>query len=793
MTGPSRQGAAADEPVAEDRRWIGAGLRRREDARLLAGRGRYLDDLRLPGMLAVGFVRSTRAHARLVRVSAEAASRLPGVVAVLTYADVPEFAVPLPPVFVVPADVKPCSQLPVASDRVRYVGEIVAVVVAEDAYRADDAVQAVDVAYEDLPVIASTEQALAPGAPVLHPDWGDNHCVTVESVVGDPAVAFRAADAVVRHRFRTRRLAGTPLEPRGLLAAPDEADGLLIWASSQLPFMIRDAVARLLGLPDDRVRVIAPDMGGGFGAKGALCAEDLIVPALAYRLRRPLKWVETRSEHQATAGHDRDQVHDIALALSHDGRILGLEDLFQRDCGAYTPFGGVLSLNTLNHLMGQYRVPNFAARGVSVVTNKAPSGAYRGAGRPEAVFAVERIIDRACRALDLDPAEVRLKNLITPAELPYRTGTVYRDGVPVAYDAGDFPTMFRAALELLGYDELRRQQRAWRQEGRYLGIGLATYMEGTGAGPFEGAAVTVDDHGDVSVQVGVTSQGQGHATTLAQICADDLDIDVERVTVREGDTRFISHAFATAASRVLVNAGNAVHLAAAQVKATAAQIAAELLECAPEDIVLADGRLRVKGVPGRTVTLAEAARASVLGRVAARVGEPGLSATAFFFPPTVTWGSGCHAAALEVDFDTGELRFLRYVTVHDCGRAVNPVIVEGQVIGGIAQGLSAALAEKVEYDDAGQLLTATFLDYALPTAAGVPPIVMRHFTYPSPANPLGVRGVGEAGTICPPAVVANAVEDALAPFGLFVDEAPVTRERIAALVQAARPASRSSP
>jgi carbon-monoxide dehydrogenase large subunit len=773
-------------PRPDRSRWIGASIPRREDQRLVTGHGRYVDDISLPGILAAAFVRSSRAHARLKRIAVEAARTMPGVVGVYTHPDVPEFAVPLPPVFTIPPGLKPCRQLPMAKERVRYTGEIVAVVVAEDRYVAADAVDAIGVEYEDLPIISTVDEAIAPGATPLHDDWGDNVCVSVEALVGNPTAATREADLVVAHRFTTRRLAGTALETRGLLATVDGPDGLLIWVSSQLPFLIRDAVARLLGLRYERVRVIAPDMGGGFGSKGNLYPEDVIVPVLAHRLKRPVKWVETRRENLTTAGHDRDQIHDIKLGVMRDGRIVAMEDDFYRDCGAYTPFGGVLSLNTLNHLMGQYRVRNFRARGVNVVSNKAPSGAYRGAGRPEAVFAVERIIERAGRALGLDSAEMRLKNLITPSELPYQPGTVYRDGVRVTYDGGDFPTLFHKALQLLGYDELRTQQRAWRASGRYLGIGLATYMEGTGAGPFESATVRVDDDGYVWVQVGVTSQGQGHETTLAQICADALGVDVERVLVRQGDTRLISHAFATAASRVLVNAGNAVHLAAIRVRQKAAHVAAEMLECAPEDIVLVDGRLTVKGVPHRSLSLDEVARASVLSPAATRVGGPGLSATSVFHPPTVTWGSGVHAVALEVDPDTGELRFLRYIVVHDCGQPVNPLLVEAQVLGGTVQGLSAARFEKLTYDPSGQLLTATLLDYSLAVASQVPPIDVVHFVYPSPSNPLGVRGVGEAGAICPPAAIANAVEDALSPFEVQIDEAPVTPERIVELVRWSR-------
>jgi len=775
----STSGPPASDPAATPR-LVGASLKRKEDRRFLTGSGRYVDDLRVPGLAHLALVRSPHAHARVVRIDARRALRLPGVLAVLTVADAPELAGSIPPLIREPG--WPAYRHPLlAAERVRHVGEAVAVVVAEDACRAVDGADAVAVEYEPLPVAA------APGAAArVHDGWRDNHAGSHESAVGDVARGFAEADLAVAARLTYPRVTGVPIEPRGVLAAPDPESGrLTVWSSTQVPFNVRSAVAALLALPEDAVRVIAPDVGGGFGIKGHVYPEDVLVPAVARRLGRPVKWIETRREHFLTAGGDRDQTHEARLGVRADGTITALETTFTRDHGAYPTLGTAMTANTINHLVGPYRVPSYRARARNVVTHKSFAAAYRGAGRPEAAFVVEVLLDRAARRLGLDPAQLRRRNLVRRAEMPYATGLAYRDGVPIAYDPADYVGAWDALLARLDYTAWRREQAARRGGARPLGIGLCAYVEGTGIGPFEGADVRVDPGGLVYVDVGVSAQGQAHETTLAQVCAEELGVPVERVVVRGGDTDRVGYGMGTIASRVAAVAGPAVARSAREVAGKARLVAAEMLECAAEDVVLAGGHMAVRGAPHRRVPLGEVARAAVRSRALARAGGPGLASCAFFYPETVTWAFGAQAAVVELDLEACTLAVRRLVVVHDCGRPINPMVVEGQVHGGTAQGLGSALLEEVVHDSAGQLLTGSLMDYALPRAGDFPAIDLVHVEFPSSVNELGIKGVGESGVIAPGAVVATAVEDALADRGVEVERLPLTPARIFELLRAA--------
>src|SRR2546428_697616 len=659
---------------------IGASPRRKEDQRLLTGHGRFVDDVRRGGIGGLGVVRSAESYARLTKVVTAGARALPGVVLAWSAADLGEMAPTMPTAYGGTQKGRAWAQPVLARDIVRHVGEPVAVVVAESAYQLADALDAVTVEYERLPSLPTAEAAQASSARV-HAGWPDNPAVVARGAVGDPERAMAGAHLVIRERMRHPRLSAVPIETRGVFAYRDRSSGALVVSSStQSPYTLRDVVAAALGLPVEGVRVLVPDVGGGFGPKGPIYPEEILVAAAAHRLGRPVKWVESRRENLASMGHDREQVHDARIGFSRDGTIVGVDATFLADVGAYPLQGDGLTANTVNHLPGPYRVPHYRNTGTSVVTTKALNAAYRAAGRPEAVFVMERLMDIGARRLGLDPAEIRRRNFVRPAEMPYRPGLTYKDGVPVTYDPGDFPAAFERALALLPYDDWRRRQKSRAGGARRIGVGLACYAQGTGLGPYEGATVRVDPSGKVYVYIGVTAQGQGHATTLAQVAA------------------------------------------------------AELHACT------------------------------------------------YFYPDTVTWAFGTHAAAVEVDVETCEIRLLAYAIVHDPGRAINPTIVEGQLQGGAAQGIGAGLMEEVVYDGAGQLLTGSLMDYAIPKADQLPALAVALDAHPSTINPLGVKGVGESGAIPGAAAIANAVEDAVADLGATIREVPVTPARLFALL-----------
>ena len=761
---------------------VGASPKRKEDARLVAGRGRYLDDLRLPGLLHLAIVRSPHAHADVTRIDARAARAVDGVVAVLTRAELPALAGSIPAL--VPEPKRRAYAHPVlAADRVRHVGEAIAVVVATDPYRAVDGAAAVEVTYA--PLAAATSAATAAGGPVVQPGWPDNLFATTESSVGDVGRGFADAQIVERLHLAYPRVSGTPIEPRGVVAQPEAAgDGVTVWTSTQVPFGVRAAVAGVLAIPEERVRVLAPEIGGGFGVKGHVYPEDVLIPAVARHLRRPVKWVETRTEHLLTAAGDRDQEHDARIGITRDGTITAIETRFTRDHGAFPTLGEAITLNTINHLPGPYRVPTYRATADNVLTHKTFLAAYRGAGRPEAAFVLDRLLDRAARASGLDPVELRRRNLIRPGEMPYASGLSYRDGVPISYDAADYVTAFDRMIERLDYRAWRKEQEARRGTTRPIGIGVSAYVEGTGLGPFEGADVRIDPNGTVFVYLGVSQQGQGHETVFAQLCAERLGVSIDDVVVAGGDTQLVGYGMGTIASRVAAVAGPAVAQAAVEVADKTRRVAAELFECAAEDVVLRGGHAEVRGAPDRRLPFSRLARAALRSRASATAGgAPGLSACAFFYPGSVTWAFGGQAVVVEVDVETGAVTLLRCVAVHDCGRPINPMIVEGQLHGGIAQGIGSALYEELVYDETGQLLTATFMDYCPPRADQIPALDVMSLDYPSTVNPLGIKGVGESGIIAGAAAIGNAVEDALADRGVVVTRVPLTPRRIFELLR----------
>lgn len=760
---------------------IGAEVRRREDARLLTGAGCYVDDVRLEGALHLALVRSPHAHARIRRVTAADALSRPGVVAVLTLDELPEVrdALPLPPVPAV--RVRAYRQSALADGVVRFVGEPVVAVLGATPAAAADGAAAVVVEWTPLAAAADPEAALAPGAPLVHPEWGDNLAATVAVESGDVERALARAAAVVTREFRVGRLAATPLEPRAVAARWDVATRTLdIWASTQLPFGVRDTIAHALGVAAPSVRVIAPDVGGAFGAKGPVYPEEVLVAALARRWGRAVRWADTRTASFTGTSHGGDQHHRATLAVGPDGEFAALVDDFVLDAGAYLPRGGIVASNTAAHLPGAYRVAAYRCTGRIIVTHKTPNTPYRGAGRTEAAFVVERLVDLAARALGLDRLEIRRRNVITPAELPYTRGIPYRDGLPIVYDSGDYPALLEEAARRAGYAGFPARQAAARRAGRRLGIGVACYNEGTAVGPHEGATVGVERDGRVRVTVGAPSQGQGHATTLAQVAAQGLGVPLGAVDVIAGDTTCAPASAGTFASRVAVLAGNATAGAAEAVRRRALRVAALALECDPDDLVLADGRVHVKGVAGRSLSLGEVAIHAARPDVVRATGEVGLAATRYHAPATVTWSPGAHAAVVEVDRETGAVAVLAYHAVHDVGHEINPRVVEGQVHGGVAQGIGAALTEELVYDAAAQPLTATLMEYGLPRADGIPAIDAGRCPAPSPLNPLGLKGAGEGAAVPPPAVVANAVADALAEDGLEPNSLPLRPSGIVA-------------
>jgi carbon-monoxide dehydrogenase large subunit len=768
-------------------RFFGARVLRREDPRLITGRGRYVADVALPGTLHVAVHRSPHAHARIVTVHAEAARRQPGVVHVLEPAEAAGLE-RLPLLVPHPSMIAPACAEILPQAVVSYAGQPVALVVAESAAQAADGLETLQVDYAPLPAVASLDDALRPDGPRAHPSG--NVAARYTQRVGDPAAALARAEVVLRERFHLHRGAGMALETRAMVARWEADLGqLTVWSTTQAPQILRRLLARYLGLAEHDVRIVTQDIGGGFGPKAIVYPEDILVPFLARRLGRPIRFVETRREHLVAVTQERDQVHEVELGLTRAGDIVALRDTFHHDCGAFASWGIIVPLITSVSVPGPYRVPNYEVTFTAHYTNLVPVTPVRGAGRPQAVFVMERMLDLAAERLGLDRLAIRTRNLIQPSEFPYDVGLVSRDNGPRRYDSGNYPECLRRVTAAVGWEKLVDEQRQARATGRAVGLGLALFVEDTGLGPYEGVRVRVDPAGQVFVFSGASSQGQSHETTLAQIVADALSVELEQVTVVPGDTAGIPNGVGTFASRIAVLAGSSAAQAAGEVRRKALAVAASQLEVAVEDLTLENGRIAVRGAPGRALTLgavAAIASAPRPGYALPSGMDPGLEASAYRSVPQSTYSSGAHAAAVEVDRDTGAVRILKYAAVDDCGTIINPLVVEGQVHGGIAHGIGNALLEEIVYDAAGQLATGTLMDYALPRASDVPAYDVHHVVTPSPLNPLGVKGAGEGGALPAPAAIANAVADALRPLAVEVTEMPLTRERLWRRLQRAR-------
>jgi carbon-monoxide dehydrogenase large subunit len=771
-------------------RWFGERVQRVEDDRLLRGHGRFTDDID-EGALESCIVRSPYAHARIRSIDVTAARAMPGVAAVYTAADLPFGQTDLPILIPHPNLTHGRTQRCLASEVVRYVGEAVVFVVAESRGMAEDAAELVQVDYEPLPVVI-TPEAAARAEHLVHDDVPGNVAAELIQEAGAVKAALAAAPRRKSLHFRFERGAASPMEARAIWARWSAAEHkLTVYDSTQSPTSIRGGLAVLFGLPESNVEVIAPDVGGGFGPKIMLFYPDeLLVPFAAMTLGRPVKWTEDRQEHFTATNQERGQVHEVEVGFDDEGKLLALDVDFIHDGGAYTPYGIILPIITAAQVPGPYRVPNYRVRFRDVYTNATPTSPYRGAGRPHACFVMERTLDAIAAELGLDRTEVRRRNLIQPDQFPYEVGVVWQDGNQVVYDSGDYPALVERAREMLGP----------RPEGDHIGMGLSPYVEGTGVGPYEGAHVQVLASGKVVAATGIPNQGQGHATVWAQIVADQLGVDVSDVEVSSGDTRRFHWGVGTFASRAAIMAGNAMAVAAGMVAEKAKHIAAEYLEADPADLELAGGRVRVKGSPDRGISLAAVAVLSNPMRYAFGGGteaatqfaakprpgppllegeQPGLEATGYFSPVGSAWAAGCHATYVRVDPETYRLEILKYVVVHDCGRLINPLVVDGQIEGGVAQGIGGAFYERLAYDEEGQLRNASFMEFLMPYATEIPAIEIDHIETPSPLNPLGIKGAGEAGVIPVGAVLAAAIEEAL---GVPITEMPLSPLKLFELV-----------
>jgi len=756
---------------------LGNAVRRTEDPRILSGEARYFDDMPVAGLAHVVFVRSTMAHALVESIDTSEAAEMPGVVAVYTAADLglrplQGFAMS-PPAFARP---------PLASDRVRFVGDIVAVVVAETRAQAMDAAELVIVDYDPLPAVVDVEAALEDGAPLLFPDHGSN--VAIEFNFGEDPTVFDGADLVVEGRFVNQRLAAVPMEPNGILVelgTDDDPDGLTVHVPTQNPHGVRDSLAEVLGLEPEQVRVVAPAVGGGFGAKAGLYPEHVIAAAAARKLGRPVKWAETRSENMVAMNHGRGQIQYIELGLKRDGTIVGLRARVVAEAGAYPNIGGFLPFLTRSMAQGVYRIPKIEFNSVSAATNTTTTGAYRGAGRPEAAALLERIIDMAAAELEMDPVEIRKHNFLAPEEFPLTTVT------GANYDVGEYARALDEATRVAGYEELRREQaqRREREDTTQLGIGVSVYVEVTAGGLFqEFGAVEVHEDGSVTATVGTSAHGQGHETAFAMIVAELLGVPMESVRVVQSDTALVRRGTGTMGSRSLQTAGSALFRASEGVLEKAKRLAAHLLEANVDDIVVHEGgTVGVAGVPATALEWGELARAAHDDARRPADMERGLASELDFNQGEATYPFGAHVAVVEVDTETGRVELVRHIAVDDCGRILNPLLVTGQQHGGIAQGVAQALYEGVVYDEDGNPLTGNLMDYAVPSAAELPSFEASNTETPTPLNPLGAKGIGESGTIGSTPAVQNAVVDALSVYGVRHLDMPLTAERVWRAIQ----------
>ena len=774
-------------------RHFGQPIKRNEDPRLLTGRALFTDDVQLAGMLHVAFLRSDLAHARIRSIDMGGARERRGVVAVYTAGDLGEFWQPgpllVPPPPVEQLEFHQRTQVPLAKEKIRHAGEAVAMVVAESRYLAEDALEDLFIDYEPLQAVVDLEAALTSAAPLVHDDLGHNVNARMTQNKGDWTRAEAEADLIIRRRFHYDRGTAAAMENRGIVASwDDKSQHLTVWDTTQAPIAIRNGLAAMLGLSEHQVRVIAPFIGGGFGPKIMMFyPEEVLLAWATMQLGCPLKWIEDREENFYATTQERGQVHDAAIALKDDGTILGVKDVFLHDAGAYAPYGLTLPVSTQCTLLGPYVVPHYHSQFTSIFTTKPIVTPYRGAGRQHGVFVMERLLDIAAKELDIDRIAIRRKNFIRPDQFPYANEIIFQDFTQLVYDSGNYEPALDRALELIGYQEFIREEQPRREAaGERVGIAVVSYIEGTGIGPYEGARVTVEASGQVSVATGVGTQGQGHHTSFAQVVADQIGVAVSDVHLVTGDTDLFYWGAGTFASRGAVVAGNAMHAAAAKVRAKILKLAGEKLEAAEEDLELIDGRVRVKGVPQTSISLGQLAADANPMRGGVKPGtEPGLEATEYFGPERGATASGVHAMIVKVDPETFLVEIERYAVVHDCGKVINPLIVDGQIQGGVAQGIGNSFYEQLHFDENGALLNASLMDYLLPTASDVPNIVSDHIETPSPLNPLGVKGAGEAGAIPVGALFAQAMDNAFRDIELEVREIPLSPNRLFQLVMEA--------
>jgi carbon-monoxide dehydrogenase large subunit len=756
---------------------VGERIKRREDPRLIQGRGTYVDDVKLVGMQHLAFKRSDIAHGRIQSIDTSAAEAMEGVEAVFTGAQIAELLGPMPIGTPFPSP----PHRAVAVDVVRFSGEPVAVVVARDRYLARDAADAIVVDYEPLPAVVDPEQAMTGQPAVIHGDFANNLAVALvpsgtgvgaDGKVDDSAIdkAFADAEIVVSQRMVNHRLVPNAMEPRGVVAHYEPGkDSLTIWSSTQNPHILKTMIAAMTGLGQDHIRAIAPEVGGGFGAKINIYAEEYVAAVITRRLGIPVKWIEDRSEAFVATTHGRDIIAYVDLAAKRDGRVLGLKMRIIADIGAYNMLL-TAAIPTLTMMMGSatYDIPAIRATLTEVFTNKTPTDAYRGAGRPEATYFVERAMDMLARELEMDPAEVRRRNFISPAKFPFATQT------GAVYDSGDYEKALDRALAASNWDALKAERDAAKKEGRLVGLGLAMYVEVCGIGPsaalptggWEHGQVTVERDGRISATTGCSPHGQGNETTFAQMLADQFGVPLEHITIRHGDTDVAKQGIGTFGSRSQAVGGTALHIAGGRVKSKMAKFAAAMLEAHEDDIVFENGKIGVKGAPATAKAFADVAGYAYVPVPLPAGLEPGLSDEAFFEPTNNTYPFGCHISMLEIDRDTGEPKLLKLVAIDDAGNLINPLIVEGQIHGGLAQGIGQAMVEEAVYSEDGQLLTGSFMDYAMPRATDFPRFELHATTTPTPVNPLGAKGVGEAGTLGSTPCIVNAAVDALSGFGV---------------------------
>ena len=766
--------------------YIGSSVLRSEDSRFTTGAGTYVDDIKIPGALHAAILRSPHGHARITSIDTSKALEIAGSVKVFTFQDLGPNPKPIPMRMMPLPGLERFLQYPLAGDEVRYVGEPLAVVIAESRYIAEDMLDAVQVTYQSLDAVVDAKEALK-DLVLIHEGQGTNLAASHQMARGDVERAFRNAEYTRKEEFKINRHTGVPLETRGLVASYDgESGDLTVWGPTKVPHFNRGVLSSLLDMPEEKIHLIEPDVGGGFGIRGEFHPEDYLIPFVSMRLERPVKWIEDRREHLMAANHSREMYIELEIATKRDGTILGMRGKILADIGAYTrTHGGLVPNHTAMWLPGPYRVSDYECHIYFIITNKMGVGTYRGPGAFESCFARERLLDMVASDLGLDPVEFRLKNLLQPSELPYESGFTDPMGKTLIYDTGNYPSAFKKALEVIDYDSIKALQGV-QKDGKYHGIGIATFVKLSGLGPFENARLVLKGSRETRVYLGVSTLGQGHETIMAQICGDTLGISMEAIKVFHGNTDQMARGVGTFGGRVTAMAGSAVYLAAQKLKARVLSLASTHLEIPEDDLDLLDGRV-CRRAGGTEEPVMDLDGVVELSKAAGEFDpeESGIVETGYFETDSITCPYGTHVAHVTVDPETGVVDILRYVTVHDVGHVINPMLVQGQIVGGIVQGLGAALLEDLVYDENGQLLTTTFMDYLLPTSQDVPPIESIVLDEaPSSQNPLGVKGAGEVGIVCPGAVIGNAVSNALARFGVQVRDLPLSPDRVRAMIRA---------